>query len=191
MSNIDLNFAGILAQASQGAYGPIDQVPDGYTVKTRIDDSGTGLSVTIYKELVGNNYIFAFSGTQLSVQDVFSDLTLGMSQWLQNRDLIREEFTLAIAENSNAIFHFTGHSLGGALAQYAAFEYAQGKADENPDMAAPFDLVTFNSLGGELALNNPDLYPLVYDASRMKMKSSSSARQFDVRNGRSGCCERL
>ena len=47
--------------------------------------------------------------------------------------------------------------LGGALAQFAAYEYAEVLS--NSERSGNFDLVTFNALGGVLALDNPVFIP--------------------------------
>jgi len=55
---------------------------------------------------------------------------------------------------------FTGHSLGGALAQYAAYDYAKQQEDAAAGAGQGWvpsdhiDLVTFNALGGFDALQS-------------------------------------
>jgi Ca2+-binding RTX toxin-like protein len=165
MSNIDFEILETLAQASQDAYEAGNHNPDHYTLSERVEDPDTGFSVSIYGNDAENSYIFAFSGTEMSVQDVFSDLTLGLSQWSKNSGDIKNLIDRYFSENDDPQLYLTGHSLGGALAQYAAYEYAMAYGISNPTVTAPFKLVTFNALGGELGLKNPDLYPAGYDES--------------------------
>ena len=163
MSNIELDLVKTLAIASEDAYldtqkGALILTPN-YRVQEQFSDSSTGFSVLILKRDDASEYIFAFRGTEGSAQDWYTNLTLGSSQWNENKDDIFARLS-SIGENeSNAIIHFTGHSLGGALAQYAAYEYrsANGPLD--------FDLVTFNALGAELALNISLIQDIGYDAS--------------------------
>ena len=57
---------------------------------------------------------------------MLADLTLGWNQWDNNRtDFFSDLFNFGI----NTVT-FTGHSLGGALAQYATYEYISTYTDE-------------------------------------------------------------
>ena len=55
----------------------------------------------------------------------------------------------------NVKFHFTGHSLGGGLAQYFAYEYAKKYLAGKPEDLRPPDsltVTTFNCFGAEYGL---------------------------------------
>jgi Ca2+-binding RTX toxin-like protein len=162
---INSEVLSILARASHDSYGSVEIGVTGYEVTNRIEDASTGFSLTLYKNESSSDYIFAFGGTE-SAQDVFADLTLGVNQWSEeNKTVVWELITGISAGNSDVKLHFVGHSLGGALAQYLAYEYAQALADpENTqNLQASFDLVTFNALGGVLALSDPELSTTGYD----------------------------
>jgi len=137
-------------QASADAYNPDNsndfaslEPPEGYTPERIWNDETTGFKAVLYLAANGDGTfrsIVAFTGTE-DGQDAIADLTLGWNQWDENRDSIFSE--LARIDLTELIF--TGHSLGGALAQYAAYEYL---TDKYATPVANFSLVTFNALGG-------------------------------------------
>jgi hypothetical protein len=77
---------------------------------------------------------------------------LGWNQWIANKPQIFEYLNSLSPDTK---ITFTGQSLGGALAQYAAYEWIQSKiaADPNFDKSR-ISLVTFNALGGYLGLTS-------------------------------------
>jgi Ca2+-binding RTX toxin-like protein len=157
-----------LALASQEAYKESPGDILGFTSLDGRSDPDTGFSLAIYRSVSGDEYIFAFRGSEFSSQDIYTDLNAGMKQWSEaNRDYVAERLSQYTSGNAGAVIHFTGHSLGGSLAQFAAYEYAVAamKAETRGESTAPFDLVTFNALGAELALSDPQLYSNGYDAS--------------------------
>ena len=178
MSTIEQESFATLAAASEGAYSGLDI--NGFTVVEKLEDPNTGFSLVIYKNPAAEEYIFAFRGTELSSQDIYTDLNVGMKQWSPDiREQVETRIYAYTAKKSDAIIHFTGHSLGGALAQYAAYEYAisASNAASGGDLQATFDLVTFNALGGVLALSDPLLYPNGYDPS---VAAAISAAHFKI-----------
>ncbi len=83
---------------------------------------------------------------------------LGWNQWELNRPQIFQYLNTLPPDTK---ITFTGQSLGGALAQYAAYEWIKSKTTPDlPTLDSTFDksrinLVTFNAFGGYLALNDP------------------------------------
>jgi len=115
-----------LQQASAASY---DQNPSltGYSVVTDLPltDPKTGFNAVIFKKDGTNEYIIAFTGTEpRTSQDPLADLTLGISQWRK----VEANVLAALNSLEGATkISFTGHSLGGAHAQYGAYRYlAQG-----------------------------------------------------------------
>jgi Ca2+-binding RTX toxin-like protein len=163
MSNLEIDLVKTLALASDDAYldfgsGAIPLTP-GYDVKEQYSDDSTGFSYLILKKFDAPEYIFAFRGSEISIKDWYNNLTLGSSQWNENRNNVAFKIAEIIAPDKDATIHFTGHSLGGALAQYAAYEYARDSGSSN------YDLITFNAPGGELALKLSLIRETTYDTS--------------------------
>jgi hypothetical protein len=94
------------------------------------------------------------------LQDAYQDLAnFGIGQWDRNRtEMMEYFFPLKESGLVNSI-QFTGHSLGGALAQYAAYDFVlDGIVNANQA-----SLTTFNALGGEVALSGAGGYGADYD----------------------------
>ncbi|MDF0673253.1 MAG: calcium-binding protein [Nitrospira sp.] len=129
--------------ASSLAYQPAGPSPgSGYQFLRAFPDAGTGFLALVYRNLDTNKCIVAFTGTQPSFQDAYSDLNLGWPQWAANKGPLFD-FLAELRSNGNLNqVDFTGHSLGGALAQYAAYDYS------NETNHAPLTLTTFNAFGG-------------------------------------------
>jgi Ca2+-binding RTX toxin-like protein len=117
----------------------------------------TGFKAIAYeKNLVGSpkEVILAFGGTDGPdpTDWVANTQHLGWNQWIANKPQIFEYLNSLSPDTK---ITFTGQSLGGALAQYAAYEWIQSKiaADPNFDKSR-ISLVTFNALGGYLGLTS-------------------------------------
>lgn len=77
---------------------------------------------------------------------------LGWNQWNENRDRI---FEYLDSLPPNTKITFTGQSLGGALAQYAAYEWIKSKTTTDPNFdKSQISLITLNALGGYLGLTS-------------------------------------
>src|SRR5688572_23053845 len=101
-----------------------------------VEDAESGAAAIIYRHLYldGSSekaeYIVAFRGTDgRDGKDWFANIQLGKNQWKRlfdqlfgNDGAIR---SLTSSDGSIPIIHFTGQSLGGGLAQYAAYEYVR------------------------------------------------------------------
>jgi len=138
---------------------PSYTVQPGFIKDIEFNDAGTvdptGFKFIAYKNVSSNEVIVAFGGTDgLDPIDWASNTQLGWNQWSTNRNVV---FQYLRQFDSSTKIHFTGQSLGGALAQYAAYEWVQTKltvTDPNsPEFLANFNkqnvsLTTFNGLGG-------------------------------------------
>lgn len=138
-----------------------------------VEDAESGAAAIIYRRLYldGSSekaeYIVAFRGSDgRDGQDWFSNIQLGKNQW---RRLFDQLFgangamrSLTSSDGSISVIHFTGQSLGGGLAQYAAYEYVRQR---ETGTTALFDdrffaqrsnlvtLTTFNAFAGGLGLS--------------------------------------
>ena len=156
----------IALDASREAYGDVnDLLPaEGFVRRpgSSIVDPATGLRVTIYERAVLDadgqatgrfDFVVAFAGTE-DLQDAYADVRLGWDQWEHHRDVLLGELGGLATLGT---IHFTGHSLGGALAQYAAYEFSYSYREalrraSQPVVSPDITLTTFNSLGGIEAL---------------------------------------
>jgi len=130
----------------------------GYKVASVIDLSSTiGAKALVYRN-AQNEIIVAFGGTDgISMQDWKENTqSIGWKQWVLLRPIVWNEIQEIQRENGNAKkIHFTGQSLGGALAQYAAFQFFEDGRFESFD-GQNVSLTTFNGLGGVQALKRMD-----------------------------------
>jgi hypothetical protein len=167
----DQSYAGELLVVGESYLSPFFDLPlkDSYTppylsdfpddlVRFRIEDKETGFKCVIYQNLVSHELIVAMAGTDgTDIKDWWSNVThYGWNQWKESRVVILNELEAIIAETSGPTgelpkISFTGQSLGGALAQYAAYEFAETH-EEYPGNS--LSLITFNALGGIAALQS-------------------------------------
>ncbi len=133
--------------------------PTGYTAGPAFWNNGTGFKAIAFENSAAHHYIIAFSGTELSSKDFYTDAQLGWNQWRVNDNDPQQidgdnvlDYVRTILDNDpQATFHFTGHSLGGGLAEYAAYfakkeiETELRKAD--PNASLELTLTTFNAMG--------------------------------------------
>ena len=140
--------AQLLAWASEGASteNPDQLLGDGYTGVKTFDDPNTGFHAEVYRKDGTNEYIVAFTGTQ-NWQDVAADIALGRPQWEENKFNVINYLN----ERGATEIDFTGRSLGGGLAQYAAYDYLK-IAQENNITPADVSLATYNAFGGMAGL---------------------------------------
>ncbi|MBC7837923.1 MAG: putative Ig domain-containing protein [Nitrospiraceae bacterium] len=97
--------------------------------------------------------ILAFGGTDgpNPTDWVTNTQHLGWNQWNENRDQIFEYLNSLSPDTKIA---FSGQSLGGTLAQYAAYEWIQSKTADPTFDKSRINLITFNALGGYLGLTS-------------------------------------
>jgi Ca2+-binding RTX toxin-like protein/pimeloyl-ACP methyl ester carboxylesterase len=128
-------------QASSDAYNGSASVGFGenFTKVTTITGED-GFQANVYQNANTGEVIVAFTGTE-DVVDAFANSNLGTDQWNNNREAVLS----AVESLDSDKVTFTGHSLGGALAQYAAYDFLdpdRGNGDVDVTLA------TFDGLGG-------------------------------------------
>ncbi len=137
----------------------------GFVMLDRFLDRTTGFGAIVYARgplASPQEYIVAFRGTDgLDPQDWRENFQqLGWSQWDKARapgePFGRVFATLASELLAGKRVHFTGQSLGGALAQYAAVSLVSA-SDEVASRAGQVTLTTCNSLGGLWALMDDEM----------------------------------
>jgi Ca2+-binding RTX toxin-like protein len=168
-----------------------------------VEDPSSGLAFVIYERTydTGNalrkEYLVAFRGTDgRNGRDWYANIQLGKDQW---RDAVGLLFgpsglisRLTSPDGSIPRIHFTGQSLGGALAQYAAYEYVrQRETDGQPLFDEGFSgqrsdlvtLTTFNAFAAGLGLSQ--LYSLETGGSENfnpKRLSGVSTAHYSIEN---------
>jgi hypothetical protein len=141
---------------------------EGWRVAASITNPETGFGAVLLQNDAKTEAIVAFTGTNgvsaQGLQGWYTDLTLARTQWNQDtRDAVLTAISRLpgpdeLSGSFDGAINFTGQSLGGALAQYALYDYAR--------IATGFDasrvtLTTFNALGVLDALSTRQDYPTV------------------------------
>lgn len=134
----------------------------GWAVARRFDDPDTGFGAVVYKKPNGDgskfDYIVALQGTRgPNAQDWHGNLTYGWEKFVGAGGVRLMNYLTGTGDDDirdkTVNIHFTGQSLGGALAQYVAYRYVDERkrlgSAINPDNMS---LTTFNGLGGMQAL---------------------------------------
>lgn len=136
-----------LLDAAFGAYaGGVP--PAGYELTSDTLTNNEGLAIAVYRRRQSNDFILAFRGTEpTSLADLATDANMGWPQYEQSRLRISELINKLLAEGGR--LDITGHSLGGALAQFAAYNLAKAQ----PLDLQKVSLTTWNALGGQWALS--------------------------------------
>ncbi|MBK9308279.1 MAG: DUF2974 domain-containing protein [Nitrospira sp.] len=135
---------------------PAYTIAQGFEKQFERRNDAVGFKFVTYKNTTTNEVIVAFGGTDGSDPvDWTGNTALGWNQWVAGREQVFAD--LRLMTDSETKIHFTGQSLGGALAQYAAYEWVQKKLTTtnplDPEFLADFNkqnvsLTTFNGLGG-------------------------------------------
>ncbi len=135
---------------------PTYTIAPGFEKQFERRNDATGFKFVTYKNVETNEVIVAFGGTDgPDPVDWTANTALGWNQWVLGREQVFADLRLMV--DSDTKVHFTGQSLGGALAQYAAYEWVKTKLtvtdEDDPEFLADFDksnvsLTTFNGLGG-------------------------------------------
>ncbi|HMH16687.1 MAG TPA: calcium-binding protein, partial [Burkholderiales bacterium] len=155
---ISENTAQTALQGSDGARS--HGVPAGHDLVQEYDDPQTGFHAIVSRDPETGEYVVAFTGTQLSGTDALADLHLGTTQWdSAEAHRLLQDLQGAVRDGDVSSVLFTGHSLGGALAEYAAYDFREA------NQGTPIELVTFDGLGGVEGLSQRRDQP--FDPSRL------------------------
>lgn len=157
-------YAYRLRPGAEAEQGKVDQKTlennYGFNLVSEIDEP-TGLHVRVFKTPT-NELLIAFTGSESQSTDWHNNvLHLSSRQLYNNQDNPRDENNAVhrILEKyyedikDAPAVHITGHSLGGALAQFFTYELAQRAGADDKYSADNINLTTFNALGGLAGLN--------------------------------------
>lgn len=140
----------------------------GFAVVDRYDDPATGFDAIRLRALEGDTEVFVLDGLEVgSAPDTFAALTLAETQAgsPEFQRLVGDARDAALAGRG---LELVGPSLGGALAQAAAYETAEAlRAAGAPPETGAIRLVTVDALGGRdaaEAINGGSLDPEVLAA---------------------------
>lgn len=127
----------------------------GFEVIRPFQDNGSGFKAVVFRNFTTNDVIVAFAGVDgLDFKDWWGGkVHYGWNQWDRNRRQLFDFLESLTDGTGQSLFtgriHFTGQSLGGALAQYAAYEFI---ANNSTFGNQRLTLTTFNGLGSLAAL---------------------------------------
>lgn len=159
-------FLGSLDDTNYGQRTALYSVPAGFVKAIEFNNiATTGFGFIAYRNEQTNEVIVALRGTDgPNPQDwVANSQHLGWNQWDTDgsgRDQVfafLNELRDPNGDPYSGKIHFTGQSLGGGLAQYAAYEYVRDQKALAALNGTTFDasrvtLTTFNGFGGVLGL---------------------------------------
>jgi len=141
----------VVAAATQLAYETLtvgDSAPEmpGYVVEQIFDDqwANTGFYAVAFRHAVAGRCIIAARGSQDRL-DVIADADLGINQYQRNRDQLLDYVGANLLGNAVTL---AGHSLGGCLSQYLAYD----AANAFPLGRERLTVHTHNGLGGLLGI---------------------------------------
>ena len=126
-----------------------------YEIKAHQPDTDTGFSSTLFYDKVDDEYILAMRGTEgtfFEKEDFYADSKLFFKRVVTQYDDMMKfyEYKVKHIVGNNKLI-VTGHSLGGALAQYFTISFHDDTTGENPVVQETY---TFNSPGIDVqALN--------------------------------------
>ncbi|MFQ5765904.1 MAG: hypothetical protein ACE5GT_13350, partial [Rhodospirillales bacterium] len=144
----------VFFDAASAAYEDGSPPPKGYRPVKRFEHRRSGFKAVVYQNGAGER-IYAIAGTE-GVRDLFADLTLGEEQFRNDPfgNMIRD--AREYSADSGKTVTFTGHSLGGGLAQVAAHQAAKQK-DKEKDKPVKVRMVSWGAFGGRKLLENADV----------------------------------
>ncbi len=119
--------------------------PQGFSCAGSVEIQESGFKLVAFTNASTRELMFAFAGTDgLNWIDWAANLELGWKQWMSDGlGAFESLYTTLARQFTPSAIHFTGQSLGGALAEYAALDFA----DKNPTKKSITTLTTFNGLG--------------------------------------------
>ncbi|QPN62959.1 DUF2974 domain-containing protein [Synechococcus sp. CBW1004] len=139
--------ATVLLQAAFSSY-PDSTPPAGYLRDKEVLSSPSGLHMEIYRRTGSRDYIISFRGTETTkLNDLSADANLGWPQYASAQRDIQRILELLIEEGGRV--EITGHSLGGALAQFSAYDFIKSADSEEKrsQILSQLSLTTWNALG--------------------------------------------
>lgn len=144
--------ATVLLDAAFASYPEAPDAPAGYERIPTIIENSYGLHAEIYRKKGTQDYIVSFRGTQVNqINDITTNANLGWPQFDESRNDIRNQIETLIDQGGRV--SITGHSLGGALAQFAAYDLLENSNDDKrAKILNQVSLTTWNALGGVWAL---------------------------------------
>lgn len=169
MSLLDEQQVNNTAYAANDVYLDLTSPPPNHQVLYTFEHS-SGFKATLYQDINTYDYMVSVTGTEqkdtqgnfdvgLLGLDAASDLTLAVNQW----EAVKDDFLFALSkkmENKAANIVFTGHSLGGILAQYATYYFVKDiQGSLNNLFTGDIALTTFSSPGSSVGfdiMNDPD-----------------------------------
>ncbi|HSD70455.1 MAG TPA: VCBS domain-containing protein [Woeseiaceae bacterium] len=141
-------------------FDPVFTDLSAWKIIDRIDDPSTGFGATTYRRVNADgkvDFMVALQGTRgPNAQDWGGNLGFAVDKWTSadGGQLLRSRLqALLSGPNGNQItgdIYFTGQSLGGALAEYAAYDFRTDivRLGISNFPSSRIALVTFNGLGG-------------------------------------------
>ncbi|RPH80107.1 MAG: DUF2974 domain-containing protein [Nitrospiraceae bacterium] len=118
----------------------------------------TGFGASVFKRVGHEQYIIAFRGTDgANLKDWAENLGYSTNAWSDATEELFENFLFAPSASGGPApalgeLHFVGQSLGGGLAQYAAYEYVRRRDLLGSYQPSNISLTTFYGFGGTRGL---------------------------------------
>ncbi|MEP6636976.1 MAG: Mbeg1-like protein, partial [Acidobacteriota bacterium] len=126
------------------------------------DRDGNGFGASIFKQTGVDEYLVAMRGTDgTNLKDWNANLDYSVTVWNREKENLFDILFSVQAEGvmpASGTIHFVGQSLGGGLAQYAAYEFVDRLKDPARNAGITYDstkvtMTTFNSFGGAEGLS--------------------------------------
>ena len=143
----------LLLEAAFAAYNQATPSEE-YTIEGKPIINELGLHATIYRHKNNRDYILSFRGTEEpssweGAKDWANNFNDGWPQFQKSRNTILDRINQILERNGQTRIHIVGHSLGGALAQFTAYDVGQ---TYYKNMNSRITLTTWNALGGQWGL---------------------------------------
>ncbi len=143
----------VFFDAAAAAYEDGSPPPKGYRPVKRFEHRRSGFKAVVYQNDEGER-IYAIAGLEDS-PDLVASLRLGEGQFRNDPFDRMIEDAQRYSKRAGKTVTFTGHSLGGGLAQVAAHEAA--KPEDEEDKPVKVRVVSWAAFGGRKLLENADV----------------------------------